>query len=66
MTCDVGNAYPNAPCREKIWFVAGPEHREKKGKVMVVVQALYRLKSSGAYWRAMFADTLLAMNFILT
>ena len=23
MDCDVGNAYLNAPCREKIWFVAG-------------------------------------------
>jgi hypothetical protein len=22
--CDVGNAYLNAECREKIWFVAGP------------------------------------------
>jgi hypothetical protein len=25
MACDVSNAYLNAPCREKIWFVAGPE-----------------------------------------
>ena len=46
--------------------MASPEHREKKGKVMVVVWALYGLKSSGASWRAMSADTLLAMNFIST
>ena len=26
MACDVGNAHLNAPCREKIWFVAGLEH----------------------------------------
>jgi hypothetical protein len=25
MSCDISNAYLNAPCREKIWFVAGPE-----------------------------------------
>jgi hypothetical protein len=23
MTCDIRNAYLNAPCQEKIWFVAG-------------------------------------------
>ena len=25
MSCDIGNAYLNAPCREKIWFKAGYE-----------------------------------------
>jgi hypothetical protein len=25
MSCDIGNAYLNAKCREKIWFVAGAE-----------------------------------------
>ena len=25
MSCDIGNAYLNAPCREKLWFVAGKE-----------------------------------------
>jgi hypothetical protein len=25
MACDVSNAYLNAPCREKVWFIAGPE-----------------------------------------
>ncbi len=24
-SCNIGNAYLNAPCREHIWFVAGPE-----------------------------------------
>jgi hypothetical protein len=31
MAYDVGNAYLNAPCREKIWFKAGAEHGDKKG-----------------------------------
>ena len=57
-SCDIGNAYLNAPCREKIWCVAGTEFGSDKGKVLQVVRALYGLKSSGASWRAMFAQTL--------
>jgi hypothetical protein len=56
MTCDIGNAYLNAPCRENIWFVAGAEcGPELHGMVCKLVRALYGLKSSGAAWRAMFA-----------
>jgi len=54
--CDIGNAYLNAPCQEKIWFVAGPECGEHRGKTMVLVRALYGLKSSGASWRSMFKE----------
>lgn len=55
LACDIGNAYLNAPCREKIWFEAGPEcGRSMQGKVMKLVRALYGLKSSGASWRQMF------------
>ena len=56
MSCDIGNAYLNAACREKIWFVAGPEcGAELNGKPCKLVRALYGLKSSGAAWRALFA-----------
>jgi hypothetical protein len=34
MTCDIGNAYLNAPCRERIWFVAGPEFGSRQGQVV--------------------------------
>ena len=61
---DVGNAYLNAPCcREKIWFVAGPEFGSRQGTVIKVVRALYGLKSSGASWRSMFNSTILEMGF---
>ena len=41
MSCDIGNAYLNAPCREKIWFVAGAEcGPELHGSVCKLVQAL--------------------------
>lgn len=55
-SCDIGNAYLNAPCKEKIWFVAGAECGEHRGKVMILERALYGLKSSGASWRSMFKE----------
>jgi hypothetical protein len=61
--CDVNNAYLNAPCREKIWFEGGAECGEDRGKILVVVRALYGLKSSGASWRQMMANTLIDMGF---
>ncbi len=64
MSADIGNAYLNAPCREKIWCEAGTEFGSDKGKVMRVDKALYGLKSSGASWRAMFASTLSDMGYI--
>ena len=60
---DIGNAYLNADCREKIYFVAGPEFGTHEGKVLIIKKALYGLKSSGAAWRAMFAQTLTDLKF---
>lgn len=39
--CDIGNAYLNAECREKIWFEAGIECGEDAGKIMIIERALY-------------------------
>lgn len=63
MACDVGNAYLNAPCAEKIYTIAGPEFGSDNGAVMEVVRALYGLKSSGASWRRTFAQNLLDLGF---
>lgn len=61
---DVTNAYINAPCREKIYTIAGPEFGvTEEGSVMIIRRALYGLKSSGASWRALFASTLTDMGF---
>jgi hypothetical protein len=60
---DVGNAYLNAPCREKIWTVAGLEFGSDAGNVMLVVRALYGLKSSGAAWAAMLSQTLSELGY---
>jgi hypothetical protein len=63
LSCDIGNAYLNAPCREKIWFQAGRECGHDMGKVMVITRALYGLRTSGASWRQMLSDTLQSPEF---
>ena len=64
LACDIGNAYLNAPCREKIWFLGGAEvGTEQQGKALVITRALYGLKSSGASWRTTLAATLTDMGF---
>lgn len=48
LVCDIQNAYLTADCREKIYFIAGPEFGSEQGSIMIVKKALYGLKSSGA------------------
>ena len=58
LACDIQNAYLTGKCREKVWTRAGPESGSDAGKIMSVVRALYGLKSSGAAFRALLADSL--------
>jgi hypothetical protein len=66
MACDLENAYLNAPCVEKIWCKGGLECGSDKGKVCVVVRALYGLKLAGASWRATLAQALHDISFVST
>ena len=66
LSCDILNAYLTAPCREKFWCTAGPEFGSDRGKTMIVVRALYGLKSSGAAFRAFLADHLSDLGFTPT
>ena len=61
--CDIQNAYISAPCREKIYTIAGPEFGSENGKTMIVTKALYGLKSSGAAFRSMLANCIYDMGF---
>ena len=61
--CDIGNAYLNAPCREKLWTIAGKEFGSEAGGIMLISRALYGLKSSGAAWRAKLAEKLRNMCY---
>jgi Reverse transcriptase (RNA-dependent DNA polymerase) len=62
-SADVGNAYLNADCREQVWMTAGPEFGSNEGKKVLIVRALYGLKSSGAAWRAHLAQSMLDIGF---
>ena len=60
---DVGNAYLEAFTSEKVCFTAGPEFGPLAGHTLVIVKALYGLKSSGARFHDKFATTMRALGF---
>ena len=53
LAADIGNAYLNAPCKERVHVRVGPElfGEENTGKIAIIVRALYGLKSARASWR---------------
>ena len=63
MSADIGNAYLNAPNKEKIWTVAGHEFGTDKGAVFIISQALYGLKSARAAWRTSFTQAPTQLEF---
>ena len=56
--CDIGNAYLNAETKEKVYFVAGSEWRDNEGRIVIIVRALYGLRSSALQWQKHLADNL--------
>jgi Reverse transcriptase (RNA-dependent DNA polymerase) len=60
---DVGNAYLESYTKEKVAFIAGPEFGELEGHLLVIIKALYGLRSSGARWHDRLFDALSAMGF---
>ena len=65
LAADIGNAYLNYLCREKIYFLAGAEFGNWKDASVVVVRAIYGFKSNGAAWRSHCAETMRYIDFIL-
>lgn len=63
LACDIQNAYLNAPVREKVYTIAGPEFGSDAGKIMIIRKALYGLKSSGAAFRSMLAKTIWDLGY---
>ena len=61
---DVGNAYLEAYTKEKVCFYAGPEFGELEGHLLVIVKALYGLKTSGARYYERSAETLYGLGFV--
>mmetsp|Transcript_20329 Transcript_20329/g.42624 ORF Transcript_20329/g.42624 Transcript_20329/m.42624 type:complete len:1867 (-) Transcript_20329:137-5737(-) len=63
MQGDIGNAYLESFTMEKVFFIAGPEFGPLEGHVMVIVKALYGLRSSGLRFHEKLGDTLRDMGF---
>jgi Reverse transcriptase (RNA-dependent DNA polymerase) len=63
VSADVQGAYLNAPCREKVYTICGPEFGDKNGCIGVIKLALYGLKSSGFAWRSHLAETVRSKDF---
>ena len=58
LAADIGNAYLNAPNREKVHTVCSPSlfGPENEGRIAIITRALYGLKSAGAAWRYHFSN----------
>lgn len=56
-SADIGNAYLNAPNKERVHVICGPElfGPEATDKIAVVTRTLYGLKSAGNAWRHHFS-----------
>jgi len=62
---DIGNAYLEAYTQEKVCFVGGKEFEDHGhyGHLLVIVRALYGLKTSGARFHEKFADTMRQLGY---
>jgi hypothetical protein len=65
VSADVQGAYLNAPTKEKVYTISGLEFgAHNVGRPVLIVRALYGLKSSGARWRDHMAATLREVGFV--
>jgi hypothetical protein len=60
---DIGNAFVTADCLEKVYSRAGPEFGDREDSVLILVKALYGLRSSSRAFRRHFADFLRSLGF---
>ena len=61
---DIGSAYQNSKTKEKVYIIASPEFGPKfAGKRLIIVKALYGLKTSAARFHEHLSSSLLQMGF---
>ena len=63
MTSDVMNAFPTAPCRERIWSRTGPEFGDRQGSLVTLNRALYGLPTAAISFHDFLGDTLTRFGF---
>ena len=61
---DIGNAYLEAFTDEELYIVAGPEFQELEGYILILLKALYGLKSSGKRSTEVIHGILRDMKFL--
>jgi len=62
---DIGNAYLEAETQEKVFIIVGPEFGKLEGHTLIIVKALYGLRTSGLRWHECLANCLRDMGFQL-
>ena len=61
---DIGNSYVNAYTNKKVYAIAGDEFgKAMTGSILIIVRALYGLRTSYERWHAHLANTLRSFNF---
>ena len=63
---DIGNAYLESYTKERVYIKAGPEFGERERHTLIIIKALYGLKSSGVRWHERLADVLREMGFSIS
>lgn len=64
LSTDVGNAYLQAPTRERVHTTAGPEFGpHRTAQTVIIVRELCGMKLSGASWHTQLSETLYDLNF---
>ena len=61
---DIGSAYLEARTKEKVYVIAGPEFGERAGHTLIILAALYGLRSSGARFHDKLSDSLREEGFL--
>ena len=59
LACDINNTYLHAKYRGKLWTKVGSKFGNEQGSIILIIRALYGLKSSGPAQRLKSADTLM-------
>ena len=60
---DIGNAYLNGTTKEKVYIIAGPEFGPLQGRILIIVRALYGLRTSAAVFWAHLSVTLQQLGY---
>ncbi len=64
LSADIQNAYLNAPVRERLYTIAGKKFGSaNEGRPVLIVRALYGLRSSGKSFREFLGTNLREMDY---